>query len=56
MLSTIHFLYQEQEAFRPINWYFTLQHHAALLCAMELEIHPAAGEHHNLSTESLRSP
>lgn len=50
------FFYQEQDAFKPINWYFTLQHHAALLCAMELEIHPAAGEHHNLSTESLRSP
>lgn len=56
MLSTIlSFFYQEQDTFKPIDWYFTLQHYAALLCAMELEMHPAAGEQHNISTESLCS-
>lgn len=56
MLSTILFLNQEQDAFKPINWYTTSQHYTALLHAMELEMHPAAEELHNLSTESLHSP
>lgn len=52
----IHYFFnQEQDAFKPINWYFTLQHYAALLCATEWEMHPAAGEQRNLSTESLQA-
>lgn len=37
------FLPQEQDTFKPVNWYFTLQHYTAILCAMESEIHTAAG-------------
>lgn len=52
----IHYLLlEEKDAFKPVNWYFTLQHYAAILCAMEFEIHPAAREQFNLSTITCTS-
>lgn len=56
--DVIHYLFlpQEQDTFQGVNWYFTLQHYTALLCAMEFEIHTAAGEQFNLSTDNLHFP
>lgn len=50
------FFNQEQDGFKPINCYCILQHYAALLCATELEMHPAAGEQHNPKHKKLALP
>lgn len=56
MLSTIYFFPQEHDAFKPVNEYFTLQLYAGICCAMEFEIHTAAGKEFNLSTDNLHFP